>query len=169
MANVLIGIISITLFIGLALAGAVFFGPVLANSGTNAGALQYLTAVSNVAGAVSVMNKETGQLLPAATSVEVLTPDYISSIPTLANGASIVLVDATGAESTAAASYAAVDLGSTSVAQQACTFIQNSVTNGEYSYGSYGAWPSPSTRGCFYLSGAIGPFPAGDYVTYAEI
>ncbi len=79
MSNVLIGIIGVILFIGLALAGALFLGPRFQESTNNSKASAAVQAVSQVAHAVNMYQAQEGAL-PA--DVTALTgAKYLKSVP----------------------------------------------------------------------------------------
>jgi hypothetical protein len=60
MSNVLIGIIGVILFIGLALAGALFLGPRFQESSSNAEAAASVAAIQQVVSAVELIRTENG-------------------------------------------------------------------------------------------------------------
>ena len=79
MSNVLIGIIGVILFIGLALAGALFLGPRFQESTNNSKASAAVQAVSQVASAANMYNVQEGK---TATSIADLTGgNYLKSVP----------------------------------------------------------------------------------------
>ena len=79
MSNVLIGIIGVILFIGLALAGALFLSPRFQESTNNSTASASVQAVSQVAHAANMYSVQEGR---AATDVDALTTGrYLKSLP----------------------------------------------------------------------------------------
>ena len=65
MSSVLIGIIGVILFIGLALAGALFLGPRFQESSNTSKAAAATQAVQLVANAISLRNADSGQQMLA--------------------------------------------------------------------------------------------------------
>ncbi len=103
MSNVLIGIIGVILFIGLALAGALFLGPRFQESSNNSKAAAAIQAVSQVSSAVNMALVQGGATVtPHATSLEGLQTDgYIKSIPANPAGLGVpLLFSSTGGETT---------------------------------------------------------------------
>jgi type II secretory pathway pseudopilin PulG len=92
MSNVLIGIIGVILFIGLALAGALFLGPRFQESTNNSKASAAVQAVSQVSSAVNMYQVQegkaptnsaiTGPTTPTASYTELVTGQYLKSVPT---------------------------------------------------------------------------------------
>ncbi len=80
MSNVLIGIIGVILFIGLALAGALFLGPRFQESTNNSKAAAMVQAVSQVAHAANMYQLQEGKKIPDG-SPTLLAPGYIKTIP----------------------------------------------------------------------------------------
>src|SRR3546814_19495658 len=62
MSNVLIGIIGVILFIGLALAGALFLGPRFQESTNNSRASASVQAVSQIASAATMFEVQEGRI-----------------------------------------------------------------------------------------------------------
>lgn len=86
MSNVLIGIIGVILFIGLALAGALFLGPRFQESTNNARASAAVQAVSQVASAANmfeVQEGRTAQVISDATpnNDDLVERNYLKSVP----------------------------------------------------------------------------------------
>jgi type II secretory pathway pseudopilin PulG len=86
MSNVLIGIIGVILFIGLALAGALFLGPRFQESTNNARASASVQAVSQVASAANmfeVQEGRTAQVISDATpdNDDLVERNYLKSVP----------------------------------------------------------------------------------------
>ena len=83
MSNVLIGIIGVILFIGLALAGALFLGPRFQESRTNSDASATIQRVSQLAHATSLYELEQGRRFMPSQGMpwQELTPGYIKELP----------------------------------------------------------------------------------------
>jgi hypothetical protein len=87
MSNVLIGIIGVILFIGLALAGALFLGPKFQDASIDSKAAATLQAVDQTAKAISLMTLDDGK--PFAAGQSLLTNNanspvsrgYLKSLP----------------------------------------------------------------------------------------
>lgn len=90
MSNVLIGIIGVILFIGLALAGALFLGPRFQESTNNSRASAAVQAVAQVSSAANMFRVQEGR--GAADADALVTADYLKSLPsnpTSGNGAGL--------------------------------------------------------------------------------
>jgi hypothetical protein len=84
MSNVLIGIIGVILFIGLALAGALFLGPRFQESTNNSRASAAVQAVSQVASAANMYNVNEGLTAVdgVVTDASLITKGgYLKSVP----------------------------------------------------------------------------------------
>jgi hypothetical protein len=64
LSNVLIGVIGVILFIGLALAGALFLGSRFKDAKAQSEAAAYMTQLKQISDATSMYNLKTGQYLP---------------------------------------------------------------------------------------------------------
>jgi type II secretory pathway pseudopilin PulG len=82
MSNVLIGIIGVILFIGLALAGALFLGPRFQESTQNSKASAAIQAVSQISHAANLYRLNEGTDLPVGAINELKDKGYLKSIPT---------------------------------------------------------------------------------------
>jgi len=81
MSNVLIGIIGVILFIGLALAGALFLGPRFQESTNNSKASAAVQAVSQAASALNMYRAQEGRQYTQYTLDDLKTANYLKSIP----------------------------------------------------------------------------------------
>ena len=87
MSNVLIGIIGVILFIGLALAGALFLGPRFQESTNNSRASAAVQAVSQVANAANMYQVQEGTTYATdATGDGLVSTNYLKSIPSNPTG-----------------------------------------------------------------------------------
>ena len=125
MSNVLIGIIGVILFIGLALAGALFLGPRFQESTNNSKASAAVQAVSQVASAANMYNVQEGK---TTTSIADLTGgNYLKSVPgnpMSGTGAGAPIIESLTygtAPDTVTATYVTMDLGAG--AEAVCTAI----------------------------------------------
>ena len=100
MSNVLIGIIGVILFIGLALAGALFLGPRFQEATNNSRASAIASAMKQVADATTMYETDNGVQLKATADnmyAPFLTPGYLKSMPTNPHsGQPIQLIDQSG-------------------------------------------------------------------------
>ncbi len=100
MSNVLIGIIGVILFIGLALAGALFLGPRFQESTNNSKASAAVQAVSQVAHAINMREVQEGRPMTADQGIaaELINAKYLKSLPVNPTGSSeLFLADVDGA------------------------------------------------------------------------
>jgi hypothetical protein len=79
MSNVLIGIIGVILFIGLALAGALFLGPRFQESTNNSKASAIVQATTQVAHATSMYTVQEG--VAPVDSASLVSSKYLKSLP----------------------------------------------------------------------------------------
>ncbi len=82
MSNVLIGIIGVILFIGLALAGALFLGPRFQEAQNSSKASAAVQNLSQVASAVQLWQLDKGQKFPSGTAETLVTSGFLKSVPT---------------------------------------------------------------------------------------
>ncbi len=84
MSNVLIGIIGVILFIGLALAGALFLGPRFQESRVNALAGAYASQLQQINAAIDMYEVDKGERMLASTyqtNMAVLQTGYLKTAP----------------------------------------------------------------------------------------
>ena len=81
MSNVLIGIIGVILFIGLALAGALFLGPRFQESANTSKASAISSSIAQVAQAVEMYRLQEGREAPASTTLTAIVPGYLKTMP----------------------------------------------------------------------------------------
>src|SRR3546814_16068064 len=91
MSNVLIGIIGVILFIGLALAGALFLGPRFQESTNNSRASASVQAVSQIASAANMFDVQEGRIAAVISDAVVDNDDLVErgsmkSVPTKPTG-----------------------------------------------------------------------------------
>jgi hypothetical protein len=79
MSNVLIGIIGVILFIGLALAGALFLGPRFQEATQNSKAAAAVQSVSQVANAVELYEVQEGRRFAAGSSQPLIDAGYLKT------------------------------------------------------------------------------------------
>lgn len=93
MSNVLIGIIGVILFIGLALAAALFLGPQFQESTNNSRASAAVQAVSQVSNAANMYTVQEGH--DAAAVADLTTGQYLKSVPSNITGGAAPALDTT--------------------------------------------------------------------------
>jgi hypothetical protein len=81
MSNVLIGIIGVILFIGLAIAGAVYLGDDFMSASSDSRAAASVTQIAQVSAAIQMYEMKTGTNFAAGTSLSTLVPRFLKSIP----------------------------------------------------------------------------------------
>jgi hypothetical protein len=130
MSNVLIGIIGVILFIGLALAGALILGDDFKSSTNDTRAATVVQGVTQLAQAVSMSNLKTGSSVVSQNVVagNALIPRFLKTVPynPIQKENRAVLVEAGGGVNGSVATTAAMLLGETSNtdARSACESIQ---------------------------------------------
>lgn len=125
MSNVLIGIIGVILFIGLALAGALFLGPRFQESTNNSRAAASVQAVSQVASAANMHRVQEGR--GAADVATLVTEDYLKSVPSNPTGTSLPAM--TGDANTITGRYVVMELGDNAAAVCDAINKQSGVTS----------------------------------------
>ena len=148
MSNVLIGIIGVILFIGLALAGALFLGPRFQESTNNSRASAAVQAVSQVANAANMYRVQEGKTdyTLAAGAANTVTTDlvvaqYLKSIPGNPTGGAGIPTIGTGTS----AGYVTLLLSSNDKAVCEAINKQSGVTSMPTAPGG--------TQGCFSANG----------------
>ena len=81
MSNVLIGIIGVILFIGLAVTGALYLGDRFKAAGADSRATATIAQVSQISAAIQMYELKTGAQFTAGTALSTLAPRFLSSIP----------------------------------------------------------------------------------------
>ena len=97
MSNVIIGIIGVILFIGLALAGATYFGPRVTQSTSQAQAGQVMSQLVAISNAVKVRDQERQMATTGGFNLDYLAPDYLGDAPSNpTEGPAPFLLDSSG-------------------------------------------------------------------------
>jgi type II secretory pathway pseudopilin PulG len=123
MSNVLIGIIGVILFIGLALAGALFLGPRFQESSSNSKASMAVQGVSQIASAIQLRNLTEGTSLPSSANLEtaLVTPGYMKAVPKNPSGnATVYIADVGGGQTSAPITFIIMPLDVNSQARAIC-------------------------------------------------
>lgn len=166
MSNVLIGIVGVVLFIGLSLAGASFFGPVMTDSMTEARASGVVQIMSTTAKAVSTRNREQETTTPGSADSSSLVPDYLAEIPVNPiNGNPVMMVNATG--TTAGGMTRLIVTKMTANDAAMCGYIDRQ-GGGNGSVQTLASLPT-QTIGCARAGYTIGPFVNGDMFAYMSV
>ncbi len=177
MSNVLIGIIGVILFIGLAIAGALFLGPRFTDSKSTSTAAATIQATSQIAYAFSYSNAELAVRATAGTNPATLAPAYLRSVPTNPAGPdALIVVSATGSATTGDGAMVVAKL-STAAASKTCGAIVRQTTNGQDTVGVDGYGVSSTAAeiprgpaGCFKVgTTAIGDLGADQFYAFTRI
>ena len=182
MSNLLIGIIGVALFIGLAMGAALFIGPQFDEAQTNAQASDTVQAVSSVAASVNSYRLATGYSVgPALASAQALVnAGYLRDVPinSAMSGRQPQIVNSAGLDSansgapaTFAPKYVIMSLGGN---QGLCTLIERKVgtiPSGSVVSDSARTMEGAVNRqvGCFRISSNATGVAGGDYVVYSRI
>ena len=154
MSNVLIGIIGVILFIGLALAGALILGDDFTSASASSKASSVMSQVQQVASAISMYNLKTGRTMTAAdyssNGQALLVPRFLKSMPVNVSGGGLQVQDSGGSNGSSNRAYiVAADLprvaSSKSICQAAAEGAGREMDNGYFSM-------VPGTIGCAYSS-----------------
>ena len=86
MSNVLIGIIGVILFIGLALAGALILGDDFRESTNSSRAAQTISQMKQASDAITMYELKTGRAITPGTPLSALVPRFLKSLPVLPAG-----------------------------------------------------------------------------------
>jgi hypothetical protein len=174
MSNVLIGIIGVILFIGLALAGALFLGVRFSDSRNTSVAASVVQAVSQVSNAANLASVEDARSVQAGLDPEILkVRGYLKNVPINPSGTEgIRLVSKDGSlTGDASLSIARLSPGS----EQVCAAIVRQTANGSDIVGTDGVPVVSSASGlplgpvgCFRASAAINSFASGALYGFAR-
>jgi type II secretory pathway pseudopilin PulG len=152
MSNVLIGIIGVILFIGLALAGALFLGPRFQESTNNSRASAAIQAVAQVANAANMYRVQEGKtdytlVKGAANTVttDLVVAQYLKSVPSNPAGGADPSLATTG--------FVTIDLVTNGAAVCDAINKQSGVTSNFAATGGTGPTAASGTQGC-YKTGA---------------
>jgi hypothetical protein len=165
MSNVLIGIIGVILFIGLALAGALFLGPRFQQSANSSRASATVQAVNQVAQAIHMRDIQEGVSTPAAISIQTGLVDagYLKAIPGNPTGGSQLYLIDSGGGNAGTANYAVMPLKVDGREREICLLIARQTgqsTDGTVPDGALAAPTHPT--GCTYNGGT-------NYTAFARI
>jgi hypothetical protein len=178
-SNVLIGIIGVILFIGLALAGALFLGPRFQESTNNSRASAVVQAVSQVSNAANMYRVQEGTALVGAsvgtvagTSYVLKSDGYLKSIPSnpvYAAGGPALLAANGGTGTGTVATIVLMNMGPD--AKNVCDAIIKQTGNGDSAnLTSLNSTTLVGTAGCVkgMLNGNAG-VQDGHFVAYSKL
>lgn len=169
MSNVLIGIVGVILFIGLAIAGATFFGPITSDSISQAKANTVILALGSTVSAVSARNRELEVSTQAMASTASLVPDYLDEVSkSPVGGSSVMLTSSTGSTSLGSARFAVTSLGLGKEGFDVCRFVNLASGNGD-APGNVSSLAVDRSSGCGTGAASIGPFGNSEYVAFQKI
>ncbi len=168
MSNVLIGIIGVILFIGLALAGALILGDDFRSSSSASKASAVSAMLQQSAAAATMYELKTGRRImavPANYDGSFLAPRFLRSRPiNPMNGNEVGIVDANGGNTGVKGELFYTNLGPDSIAKDVCRTIEETsgATNPTASQdpanvaavGGWGRWTGANRRlGCLANAG----------------
>jgi type II secretory pathway pseudopilin PulG len=129
MSNVLIGIIGVILFIGLALAGALFLGPRFQEASNASKASAIAAQMQQVAQAINMYQVDTGTSIPSTASDSVgatlVASRHLKSVPANPiSGALVTAVNKAGGADTGPATHLYTNIGTDENAKLICLAIE---------------------------------------------
>ncbi len=175
MSNVLIGIIGVILFIGLALAGALFLGPRFQESTNNSKAAAIVQTMTQLANAANMYQVNEGTPLLASTFLTngqtLISKGYLKSLPmNPLNSEQYVTVDRNGGDTAVPVKVVFTSIGNDSKAKDICRIIERM---GGATDGEAGLEPAsfPSRVASRNRIGCVNnqDYPDGMYQAYAPI
>ncbi len=182
MSNVLIGIIGVILFIGLALAGALFLGPRFQESTNNSKAAAAVQAATQVAQAANMYEVTKGAFIPnALNGADVLKNEgYLKSVPVnpLVATNTPFTIASTGGLTATRPSFVLMYLGQGSVARDVCIAIERQMGKTDRldpalmeEVTDFFQRAGPGKSGCHRNRGSFGGNggQTGDYLLYYSI
>jgi type II secretory pathway pseudopilin PulG len=172
MSNVLIGIIGVILFIGLALAGALFLGPRFQESTNNSRASAAVQAVSQISSAANMYRVQEGKSIISNENIDTVlrANNYLKSVPTNpTSGGDATLISATGTQA-AGAEAALVVMPLATNADAVCNATAKQSGQGETAPAVATAAALPTgPSGCFKTSAAVGVLASGTNYAFARL
>ena len=179
MSNVLIGIIGVILFIGLALAGALFLGPRFQESQNASRASAAVQVSQQIANAAQLRQVDSGERGTAGRASVLSAAGYLKSAPAnpVENGWETGTVDENG-QLDGPAVYSVVamydwpaDAGMNAQRSAICAAVAKQYGQTLQANGGppLAAKPSSASTGCIKLNQAWGEHTAGLYVIWTRI
>ena len=162
MSNVLIGIIGVILFIGLALAGALILGDDFRSSTNESKAAASVQILAQIAAAANMRQLKLGAPVNAGLASQ-LSPRFLKSVPTNPTGGFLPDLHSTTSDYTGPAAYAVMEIRN----EGACLAInqQMGVAQTVPMLNDYPAWQA----GCYRQGTARGYNQAGTLVGFTRI
>lgn len=174
MSNVLIGIIGVILFIGLALAGALFLGDRFTQTRNTSMGAATIQAVDQVGNAINLYNVDGGARMQAGTSASILAPSFLKTLPgNPTGGGAHQILTANAAASGDDARLVVMKLAGASL--EVCKAISRQTTGGQDTVGLNGIVEANSAAempkgptGCFFVKTAFGALDANGYYAFSR-
>lgn len=173
MSNVLIGIIGVILFIGLALAGALFLGPRFQESTIQSKAAASVQALTQMANAANMYRLQEGKPFQSGYVEPLVDSGYMKAIPKNPADPNDGFDARTESGEVFAgdAKVIGMGVGDGEVGRRICTSI-NRQTAPNIQTGDtpplIDAYPN-NTIGCFRIANGLGTLPKTFYIAYARI
>ena len=178
MSNVLIGIIGVILFIGLALAGALFLGPRFQDSRSTSVGAATVQAVTQIGSAIVLRNTEASGRLEAGVDPEVLrVGSYLKSVPSNPSGGGDLVILGKDGEGSGVDAEMVVGRIPDGSGADVCSAIVKQTKNADDRVGT-GDFPTVDVvadfprgpAGCFRIgSGGINSLAPDGYYAFARI
>lgn len=178
MSNVLIGIIGVILFIGLALAGALFLGPRFSDSSSTSLGAAMVQSVTQISSAVVYYNTDTATEATVGSDLlqTLVNGRYLKSIPDNPSGGDSLIVLSKNGEASGVIGMVVARMSNVG-AEKACGAIVRQTKNGDDTIGADGysvvvdAASLPSgPAGCFRVgSSAVNALQANQFYAFARL
>jgi hypothetical protein len=173
-SNVLIGIIGVILFIGLALAGALFLGARFQQSRNTSVAAASVQAVSQITNGINLSNVDTTYVDAGYDPTLLKTNGYLKAIPVNPTGGPAIAILGYDATTTSGRGVLVVMqlAGATS---DVCQAITRQTTNGSDIVGQDGIVSAANATqipggpvGCFKATASFGALTSGSHYAFAR-
>ena len=168
MSSVLIGIIGVILFIGLALAGALFLGPRFQASSNSSKASAISQSLSQTTQAVNLYALEEGSPLPIGSFALLTSGGYMKSRPM-----NVMVREASGGNAAASPSELAVitsRVETSAASDDVCREFSRQVgMNDGSTLATLASVPADRRAGCFRNTADLGGEPAGTLIYFMRI
>ncbi len=172
MSNVLIGIIGVILFIGLAVAGASFLGPRFQQSTNMSKAASVTASLDQMANAVKMRKVATGSTGPAGSPNYLVSEGYLKAVPQDVLDPVNSFFDFRTADGTysGSAAYALAGLNASNTTHMStCREINRITRVGDADGNPPQAGSPPGRMGCFINNAAWGGLPNGLLIVYRKL
>jgi hypothetical protein len=163
MSNVLIGIIGVILFIGLALAGALFLGPRFQEATTNSKAAASVQVMKQIADAANLFTIQEGTA--AVSGYPNTLGSYLKSTPSNPTGGYNPDLHSIDGNFTGKAVYSVMEIRDEKVCASINRSLGNPAGNTVPDLATYPTWQG----GCFRQSAQFGNNPPGVLVGFMRI